>query len=453
MPINTNTPSNYWQNQNAIQLANMTDTQRAIYQATQQKQGRTNAAITGGAGIADIISGGIGQRRAEGDIDMLGAEGDSIREQMKNLKAPGAMDSETTAAAVRNATILGGVSNQQDDSSELAAAKMAIDAGGDPANIQRALTEANERKDATERQQQQGAFNQGLGYAQQDARAGYDQEMQGLGMDYDENQRALQMAQQESLMAQQQKQGGVQNAVSGGMNFLQNDGINTIKGLFGGDDKTTTGTGGAGMFGAKDTPFGTGGLEGAPKLFDGSVQGQGLDQDQKFNMLRGPDLTGVGVMSNKNQLQRRSNLEDIFDYKPYRESEDFQEPFSMDQWYGDAGTSSLNPYTYEQGGAVQATPGAFNHDNGDGEFQTGENEILGFAQTANGLEDTGIRMTGGEFVINPEQAKGMEKAYDKAKKKKNPSKADLMALFEAVRFLDEPQFDKADSIDGWPFTV
>ena len=116
MPQNTNTPSNYWQNQNAIQLANMTPEQRANYQSTQQKQSRTNAAITGGAGIADIIGGGIGQRRAEDDIDMLGAEGDSIREQMKNLKAPGAMDSETTAAAVRNATILGGVSNQQDDS-------------------------------------------------------------------------------------------------------------------------------------------------------------------------------------------------------------------------------------------------------------------------------------------------------------------------------------------------
>jgi hypothetical protein len=74
-------------------------------------------------------------------------------------------------------------------------------------------------------------------------------------------------------------------------------------------------------------------------------------------------------------------------------------------------------------------------------FQTGENEILGFAQTANGLEDTGIRMTGGEFVINPKQAKGMEKAYDRIKRKKDPSRADLMALYEAVRFIDEPQFD------------
>jgi hypothetical protein len=96
---------------------------------------------------------------------------------------------------------------------------------------------------------------------------------------------------------------------------------------------------------------------------------------------------------------------------------------------------------YEDGGAVQKTPGAFKHDDGDGEFQEGENEMILMAQTANGLEDTGIRQTGGEFVINPEQAKGMELAYDKINKKKNPSRQDLMALYEAVRFLDEPQFD------------
>lgn len=417
------------------------------------KQRRQQGVISGVAGIADTISGGIGQRQAEGDIETFGAEADAIRQQMRDMKAPSIMSPENQAAAVRNATILG-AGKPQEDSSELAAAKMAMDAGADPANIQRALTEAEAQKDATARAEQQGAFREGLGYAHQDAMSGYQKDMQDLGMDYDENQRALEMAQNQSLMAQQQKQQGFGNLAAGATKFLSSGGVDAIKGLFGGkkgvqfadntqgvDFNSAFSGGSTGMFGAKDTPFGTGGLEGAPKLFDGSVQGQGLDQDQKFNMLRGPDLTGVGVMSNKNQLQRRSNLEDIFDYKPYRESEDFQEPFSMDQFYGDAGTSSLNPYTYAQGGAVQATPGAFNHDNGDGEFQTGENEILGFAQTANGLEDTGIRMTGGEFVINPDQAKGMEKAYDRVKKKKNPSRADLMALYEAVRFIDEPQFD------------
>ena len=50
-----------------------------------------------------------------------------------------------------------------------------------------------------------------------------------------------------------------------------------------------------------------------------------------------------------------------------------------------------------------------------------------------------MEMTGGEFVINPDQAAGMEKAYAKAKK--NKSQANLLELFNAVRFIDEPQFD------------
>jgi len=413
------------------------------------KQRRQQGVISGIAGIADTISGGIGQRQAEGDIERFGAEADAIRDQMRNIEAPSIMSPENQAAAVRNATILG-AGRPQEDSSELAAAKMAMDAGADPANIQRALTEAEAQKDATARAEQQGAFREGLGYAHQDAMSDYQRQMQNLGMDYDENQRALEMAQNQSLAAQQQKQGGFSNLARGATQFLSSGGVDAIKGLFGGgkDKKPIKGL-------AEGVDFNSSlfkhaeGAGGASDFFNEKQglsynvpQGQGLNQAQKLNILRNsPSDVGVGVMSNKNELRRRGNLEDIFDYKPYREVEDFQEPFSMDQFYGDAGTSSLNPYTYAQGGAVQATPGAFNHDNGDGVFQTGENEILGFAQTANGLEDTGIRMTGGEFVINPEQAKGMEKAYDRVKKKKNPSRADLMALYEAVRFIDEPQFD------------
>ena len=329
------------------------------------KQRRNQALLTGGASIFDTISGGIGQKNAEADIDMLGAESDSIREQMRNLKAPGAFSPETQAAAVRNATILGGVGNKQDDSSELAAAKMAIDAGGDPANIQRALTEANERKDATDRQQQQGAFNQGLGYAQSDANQEYQQEMQNLGMDYDDNQSALNFAQNESLNAQSQKQKGVGNLINSTGQFFGSGGMDQIKGLFG--------SGGGGSD-AEMTYGGEGGVGGF------------LD-----------DLKGLPA--------------------------------------GDGSVSM------REGGVVQKTPGAFKHDDGDGVYEDGENEMILMAQQAGGLVDTGIRQTGGEFVINPTQAKGMEKAYDRAKKKKKPSKADLMALFEAVRFLDEPQFD------------
>lgn len=343
-------------------MANMDSDQRANYLEQQQKQRRTGAAITGAAGIADIIGGGIGQRQAESDIDMYGAESDSIKEQMRNLKAPGAMDSETVAAAVRNATILGS-GRPQEDSSELAAAKMAMESGADATKVQRALTEAEAQKDMRARDEQQGAFREGLGYAQQDANADYQQEMGNLGMDYDESQRALQMAQQESLMGQQQKQGGIKNLIGSGVNYLQSGGMDQIKGLFGGGGEDTAANTTAG--GGEENTFltQTGGLDGDPTT-----------------------------------------------------------PFA-------------------QGGVVQKTPGAFEHDNGDGEFQEGENEMILMAQTANGLEDTGIRQTGGEFVINPEQAKGMEKAYDRINRKKNPSRQDLMALYEAVRFLDEPQFD------------
>ena len=338
--------------------------QSQVDPAILSKQRRNQALLTGGASIFDAISGGVGQRNAESDIDMLGAEGDSIREQMRNLKAPGAFSPETQAAAVRNATILGGVGNNQDDSSELAAAKMAIDAGGDPANIQRALTEANERKDSAERQQQQGAFNQGLGYAHSDANQRYQQEMQNLGMDYDDNQSALNFAQNESLNAQNQKQKGFGNLINSTGQFFGSGGMDQIKGL-----------------------FGSGGGSNAQMSYGGNGDvGDFLS-----------DLKGLPAAD---------------------------------------GSISL-----ESGGVVQKTPGAFKHDDGDGMYEEGENEMILMAQQAGGLVDTGIRQTGGEFVINPTQAKGMEKAYDRAKKKKNPSKADLMALFEAVRFLDEPQFD------------
>ena len=332
------------------------------------KQRRQQGVISGIAGIADTISGGAGQRQAEGDIERFGAEADAIRDQMRDMKAPSIMSPENQAAAVRNATILG-AGRPQEDSSELAAAKMAMDAGADPANIQRALTEAEAQKDARARAEQQGAFKEGLGYAHQDAVSGYQKDMQDLGMDYDENQRALEMAQNQSLMAQQQKQQGFGNLAAGATKFLSSGGVDAIKGLFGGKKGV--------------------------QLADNT---QGVDFNSVFN--------------NPNLDFNNSNLS----------------------------VPSLEQGA-EQGMKVQATPGAFNHDNGDGEFQTGENEILGFAQTANGLEDTGIRMTGGEFVINPDQAEGMEKAYDKVKKKKNPSRADLMALYEAVRFIDEPQFD------------
>ena len=305
---------------------------------------------------------------------------------MRNIEAPSIMSPENQAAAVRNATILG-AGKPQEDSSELAAAKMAMDAGADPAKIQRALTEAEAQKDARARTEQQGAFREGLGYAHQDAMSDYQRQMQNLGMDYDENQRALEMAQNQSLAAQQQKQGGFSNLARGATQFLSSGGVDAIGNLFGGKK-------------------------------------------------------GVQFADNTQGVDFNTNLDNHYDYTGMNEYDTDGTLMSVINEEGLSQNPNVdNTGYYAQGGAVQATPGAFNHDNGDGEFQTGENEILGFAQTANGLEDTGIRMTGGEFVINPDQAEGIEKAYDRIKRKKDPSRADLMALYEAVRFLDEPQFD------------
>ena len=62
------------------------------------------------------------------------------------------------------------------------------------------------------------------------------------------------------------------------------------------------------------------------------------------------------------------------------------------------------------------------------------------APTEEGLVDTGIRQTGGEFVLNPEQAEGLEDAYDGVDKR-SPTYDQLLALYKAARFLEEPQFD------------
>ena len=103
-------------------------------------------------------------------------------------------------------------------------------------------------------------------------------------------------------------------------------------------------------------------------------------------------------------------------------------PFGFNVQGGLGNFSLLNQ---EQGGTVQKTPGEFDHDT---------NDMILMAQTENGLVDTGIRQTGGEFVLNPEQAEGLEGAYDNIDKK-SPTYDQLLALYKAARFLEEPQFD------------
>jgi hypothetical protein len=90
-----------------------------------------------------------------------------------------------------------------------------------------------------------------------------------------------------------------------------------------------------------------------------------------------------------------------------------------------------NIFQAEEGMKVQKTPGEFDHDT---------NDMILMAQTEGGLVDTGIRQTGGEFVLNPEQAGGLEEAYENVDRD-DPTYDQLLALYEAARFLDEPQFE------------
>lgn len=74
----------------------------------------------------------------------------------------------------------------------------------------------------------------------------------------------------------------------------------------------------------------------------------------------------------------------------------------------------------EEGGKVQKTPGKFSHD---------ENEMAVVTEEG---EDTGIRVTGGEYVLNPDQSKTIKKLVEAG------DKDALMKFMDDL--LDEPQF-------------
>lgn len=311
-----------------------------------QDQLRRQSVMRTGAGLADILSARGAQRAAEGQIEELGAEQEELAQQFKDLSAPSLTDANTIAAATRNAAILGGVPQQQDQSAELAAAKMAMESGADPATVQRQLAQAQQAEQQAAASQQQQAFQQGLGMAQADAQNQFAQQQQALMTDMDANAQALEAAQRESLMAQQQQQRGVQGAVTGLTQFAQNFDPSKVS-AYGGD---------------------------------------GLGAQILGNL-------GIGM---------------------------------------------------EAGGSVQKTPGEYDHDT---------NDMILMAQGEGGkLVDTGIRQTGGEYVIDPFDAGNMRQAHENIdavrleKVRKGQAKLDkklaedLMRLYDAVRFVKEPQF-------------
>ena len=60
-------------------------------------------------------------------------------------------------------------------------------------------------------------------------------------------------------------------------------------------------------------------------------------------------------------------------------------------------------------------------------------------------EETGVKeaeATGGEFIINPDQSSGLQEAYAMINKEE-PTYEQLLELFKAAKFLEEPQFNEA----------
>ena len=360
----------------------MNEQQRAAYMAalglrqplTQEQIKRQNIARVG-AGLADVASGFFGQRAAEGQIEELGAEQEALTQQFKDLSAPSLTDANTIAAATRNAAILGGVPQQQDQSAELAAAKMAMESGADPATVQRQLAQAQQAEEAASGALRRQAFQEGLGMAQADARNQFAQQQQALMMDMDANAQALDAAQRESLMAQQQKSRGFQGLLSGGLGLYSNrpkqPGDNTSN-----DTTNTTNT--------TDTTA-------TPGYGVSNLLGD-------LESLQGPSVEGL-----LGQLESQAT-----------------------------------------GGSVQKTPGEYDHDT---------NDMILMAQDEGGkLVDTGIRQTGGEYVIDPFDAGNMRQAHENIdpvkleKVRKGQASLDkklaedLMRLYDAVRFVKEPQF-------------
>ena len=351
-----------------------------------------------GAGIADIIQGKRNQAFAEEQIEDLGGQQEELIQQYKDLNAPSLMDPNTVAAATRNAAILGGVPAQPDASAEMAAAKMAMEAGADPATIQRNLANSQLQEQQMAAQNAQQNFQQGLGMAQQDAQNQFAKQQDNLMMDLDDVSSQLEAAQRESLMAQQQQQGGTSNLFTGGTQYLQGFGMDRA---------------------AKKKKEAA--EEALRKAAEEEANRPPSFAEMSYEQLNSVFNDGVDPVE--------EGLASPADMIPMSNEVVMGEGMTVEDYLDQL--ANQGQQVQEQGGVVQKTPGEFNHDT---------NDMVLMAPTENGLVDTGIRQTGGEFVLNPEQAEGLEEAYDDVDPE-DPTYDQLLALYKAARFLDEPQFD------------
>ena len=368
----------------AMSLAQMSPEQRAAYQQQIQQGQRRQGAARLGAGALDFFGGRRAQQEAEAQIEDLGGQADAIRSELEGMRAPGSMDPNTVAEATRNAAILGFQSPAEDPSDDLAAQAMALESGADPSKLYAQAMKQESAEDAQRRAEAQGQFGQGLQMAQTDALNRFKQDYQEKASELDAINQELGAAQQESLAAQQRKARGAQIGLAGAGQFAQAGGIDAIKNKL----KEMSGS----MGGETST---------VPQNTDNNLEAGTEQYDQTTGEL-------VGVIDEEGNTQ------------------------------------NPNATTYEAGGSVQQTPGEYDHDT---------NDMILMAQGKHGqLVDTGIRQTGGEYVIDPFDAGNMRQGFDKIDPVEleavrtgraeltSELVADLMQLYDAVRFINEPQF-------------
>lgn len=362
---------------------------KARLQQQQQAQ-RNQGALRLGAGALDFFGGRKAEKEAEGQIEDLGGQADKIRQQLGEMRAPGSMDPGTVAEATRNAAILGFQTPAEDPSGDLAAQAMALQSGADPSKLYQAAATQDAAQGAQRRAEAKDEFGRGLEMAQTDALNRFKQDYQQKAGELDDVNQQLESAQQDMLLAQRRKQMGAQGAATGAGQFAQYGGIDKIK------EKLAE---------AKAT------MGGQPST-EPDTETEETESTYNFgdySAKAGTPLTGFGL--NKS-------------------------PFA---------TQGGGLRRQADGGSVQQTPGEYDHDT---------NDMILMAQGKDGmLVDTGIRQTGGEYVIDPFDAGNMRQAFDKidpleleavrtGRAELRPELvSDLMQMYDAVRFINEPQFD------------
>ena len=376
-----------------LAMQDMDNDEKAEYIQGKQRQQNIQAGVLGAASLFDILQGRKTRKDAEADIEEGARLRQDVVDKIQDIKYRDFAG--LTPEARRNAAILL-KDYQPDDSDELAAAEMALRSGATPTSVQRALNEALLREESIDQAREEAAFREGMGYARQDEQIAIQKLMSDYGLDYQMAQEMIAMGQQQSMMGQQQSGAGWRNLFNAAVRYMGSGGGDKLKEWWegrGGDDAAVT------MANDSATTFKT-------------AEDLGYVGDT-------PAFTKYIFEDSTNPALFQNYLTDM-------DEQDFLTNLGAAGYAGfePGGVYVANPDDFNVGG-VMKTPGEFNHDTNPIDVMRGGAKIA--------------EMTGGEFVINPDQAAGMEAAYAKAKK--NKSKANLLELFNAVRFIDEPQFD------------